>query len=51
MGYKQSHGCVNMAIIDARWVFDWAELGDWVYVWDPSGETPTDPDLFISAGP
>jgi hypothetical protein len=51
MGYKQSHGCVNMSIIDSRWVFDWAELGDWVYVWDPSGETPTDPDLFISAGP
>jgi hypothetical protein len=51
MGYKQSLGCVNLAVIDARWVFDWAELGDWVYVWDPSGETPTDPDLYISAGP
>jgi hypothetical protein len=23
-GYRQSHGCVNMSIIDAKWVYDWA---------------------------
>jgi hypothetical protein len=41
-GYQRSHGCVNLSIADSRWIYDWAEEGDWVYVWDPSGETPTD---------
>jgi hypothetical protein len=42
-GYPQSHGCVNLSVGDARWLFDWASVGDWVYVHDPSGKTPTDP--------
>lgn len=42
-GYPQSHGCVNLSVGDARWVFDWANVGDWVLVHDPSGKTPTDP--------
>jgi lipoprotein-anchoring transpeptidase ErfK/SrfK len=50
LGYEQSHGCVNMSIADSRWVFDWAQVGDWVYVWDPSGETPTDPSLYTQGG-
>jgi hypothetical protein len=41
-GYNASHGCVNLSIADARWVFDWANTGDYVYVWDPTGKTPTD---------
>jgi hypothetical protein len=41
-GYVQSHGCVNLSIADSRWVFDWAKMGDWVYVWDPTGKTPLD---------
>lgn len=41
-GYVQSHGCVNLSIADARWVFDWAKTGDYVYVWDPTGKTPLD---------
>lgn len=45
-GYPQSHGCVNLSVGDARWLFDWANLGDWVYVHDPSGQTPTDPALY-----
>ncbi len=49
-GYPQSHGCVNVSIGDAGIVFDWAEVGDWVYVWDPSGETPTDENLYTSGG-
>lgn len=50
MGFVQSHGCVNMTIGDAHWLFDWAVEGDWVYVWDPSGQTPTDPSLYGSSG-
>jgi hypothetical protein len=50
MGFEQSHGCVNLTIGDAHWIYDWAELGDWVYVWDPSGETPTDPELYGPGG-
>ena len=49
-GYEQSHGCVNMSIGDAHWIYDWAKEGDWVYVHDPSGATPTDPKLYNSGG-
>ena len=49
-GYPRSHGCVNLAPGDARWIFDWARDGDWVYVWDPSGKTPQDPDLYTAGG-
>jgi hypothetical protein len=50
MGYTQSHGCVNLAIADAHWLFDWAKEGDAVYVWDPSGKTPTDPSAYTGGG-
>ncbi|MBC8497236.1 MAG: L,D-transpeptidase [Chloroflexi bacterium] len=50
LGFPQSHGCVNLSVGDSRWLFDWANLGDWVYVWDPSGETPTDPDYYGAGG-
>jgi hypothetical protein len=50
LGFTQSHGCVNLSVGDSRWIFDWAELGDWVYVWDPSGETPTDPSFYGAGG-
>jgi hypothetical protein len=49
-GTPRSHGCVNMSVGDARWLYDWASEGDWVYVWDPSGETPTDPEQFGDGG-
>lgn len=45
-GYPQSHGCVNLSVGDSRWLFEWAVEGDWVYVHDPSGLTPTDPSLY-----
>jgi len=45
-GYEQSHGCVNLSIGDSHWLYDWAAVGDWVYVFDPSGETPTDPEFY-----
>ena len=50
MGFAQSHGCVNLSPGDAHWLFDWAQEGDWVYVWDPSGKTPTDPALYTDGG-
>lgn len=39
LGFKRSHGCVNLAPLDARWLFDWAEKGTPVWVYDPSGQT------------
>jgi len=49
-GYQRSHGCVNLSIADSRWLFDWANMGDTVYVWDPSGKTPTDPEYYGAGG-
>ncbi|HUF38886.1 MAG TPA: L,D-transpeptidase [Anaerolineales bacterium] len=49
-GYPRSHGCVNLSPGDAHWLYEWAEVGDWVYVHDPSGQTPTDPSLYGSGG-
>jgi len=50
LGFPQSHGCINASIGDARWLFDWAEVGDWVYIWDPSGETPVDDSVYGAGG-
>lgn len=40
LGYPQSHGCVNLSVGDSHWLYDWAEVGEHVYVFDPSGNTP-----------
>jgi len=45
-GYPQSHGCINLSVGDSHWLFNWAVEGDWVYVHDPTGLTPTDPALY-----
>jgi len=50
-GYPNSHGCVNISLGDSHWLYDWASVGDTVYVHDPSGRTPTDPALFGSGAP
>lgn len=50
LGFVQSHGCVNLTVGDAHWLFDWAQEGEWVYVWDPSGKTPTDPSFYGEGG-
>lgn len=50
LGYPQSHGCVNLSVGDARWLFEWAQDGDYVYVWDPSGQTPVDPEVYGAGG-
>ena len=49
-GYQQSHGCVNLAPADAQWIFNWAEKGTYVHVWDPSNKTPTDPGIYGAGG-
>jgi lipoprotein-anchoring transpeptidase ErfK/SrfK len=49
-GFPGTHGCVNLSIGDAAWLYQWANEGDQVYVWDPSGETPTDPTLYGEGG-
>lgn len=50
LGFPQSHGCVNLSVGDAHWIYNWANEGDWVYVWDPSGKTPEDPSLYSAGG-
>lgn len=31
-GYRASHGCVNLPVADAKWVYDWAPVGTRVEV-------------------
>ena len=50
-GYVASHGCVNLSIGDAHWLFEWANVGDAVYVFDPSGETPVDSSVYGTGSP
>jgi lipoprotein-anchoring transpeptidase ErfK/SrfK len=50
LGFPQSHGCVNLSVGDSHWIYDWAQEGDWVYVWDPSGTTPVDPSFYTQGG-
>ena len=51
-GYPTSRGCVNVTPTDARWLFEFAGEGEgaWVHVWDPTGETPTDPAKYDAGG-
>jgi hypothetical protein len=49
-GFAQSHGCVNLPPADAQWIYNWADVGTWVYVWDPSGATPTDEGSYSPGG-
>jgi hypothetical protein len=50
-GFQQSHGCVNLSPGDAHWLYSWGQVGDWVYVYDPSGKTPTDPKYYTAGAP
>lgn len=49
-GWPQSRGCVNLSTGDAHWLYEWAKEGEWVYVWDPTGQTPTDPSFYGEGG-
>lgn len=44
-GYRQSHGCVNLSIMDSWWIYRWSEKAPngaaWVYVYS-SGEYRND---------
>ncbi len=33
-GYPRTHGCVNLALADAHWLFDWAAGNEYVYIYD-----------------
>ena len=50
LGFVQSHGCVNLTVTDSHWLFNWATVGDWVWVHDPSGRTPIDPSQYGAGG-
>jgi hypothetical protein len=50
-GYRRSHGCVNLSVGDSHWLYNWAVVGDFVYVYDPSGRTPTDASLYGAGAP
>jgi hypothetical protein len=50
LGFPQSHGCVNLTVGDSHWIYNWAQEGDYVYVWDPSGKTPVDPNNYTQGG-
>ena len=50
LGFPQSHGCVNLYPGDAHWLFNWAEVGSWVNVYDSTGKTPTDPKFYGDGG-
>jgi len=49
-GTPTSRGCVNLGFADANWFFEFSQMGSWVYVFDPSGNTPTDPSLYGPGG-
>lgn len=49
-GYERSHGCANLSPGDSQWLYNWAQIGDFVYIWDPSGKTPEDPSLYGAGG-
>jgi hypothetical protein len=49
-GQPSSHGCVNLSAFDAHWFFNFAEVGTTIHVWDPSGQTPTDPAAYGPGG-
>lgn len=37
-GYPRTHGCVNLALADAHWLFDWADSNEYVYIYDSREE-------------
>jgi len=45
-GYRHSHGCVNMSITDAHWLYDWTDnffSDTWVYVYSSRDYVKTMP--------
>ncbi len=36
-GYKMSHGCVNMTVADAKWLFRWTRPETEAHIWEKRG--------------
>ncbi len=51
LGYKRSHGCVNLSPLDARWLYHWAERGTPVWVYDPSQPEAARAESAAAEGP
>jgi len=49
-GTTTSRGCVNLPMTDAQWLYDFVDVGTYVYVFDPSGQTPTDEASYGAGG-
>jgi hypothetical protein len=49
-GTTTSRGCVNLPMTDAQWLYGFVDEGTYVYVYDPSGKTPTDPAAYGEGG-
>lgn len=49
-GTTTSRGCVNLPMTDAQWFYEFADEGTYVYVFDPSGQTPTDEASYGAGG-
>ncbi len=49
-GTTTSRGCVNLPMTDAQWLYDFVDEGTYVYVFDPSGQTPTDDAAYGEGG-
>jgi hypothetical protein len=49
LGFRRSHGCVNLSPLDARWLFNWVSVGTPVWVYNSGGQPGL--EVIAEAGP